>query len=257
VRRVPAYLESARRAASFAKETLWEDASRTLFRRYRDGEVAIDAYAEDYACLVWGLLELFQADGDPEWLEWALALQKRQDELFFDDAAGGWFATTGQDPSVLVRMKDDYDGAEPSATSVSVSNALLLAHLTGDAVWRARVERTFEGAASRINGAGRSVPMLLAALSGWHAGLQQVAIVGAPGDASREALERVAAGCYLPFAVVVPVTPGGKQRHIARFAPFVAAMSARESRATAYVCRDFACQAPTSEPEELGRQLLR
>ena len=64
---------------------MWEGASRTLYRRYRDGEVAIEAYAEDYACLVWGLLELFQADGDPAWLEWALELQRRQDELFWDD----------------------------------------------------------------------------------------------------------------------------------------------------------------------------
>ena len=69
---------------------MWQRASRTLFRRYREGDVAIEAYAEDYACLVWGLLELVQADGDPAWLEWALELQRRQDELFWDDGAGGW-----------------------------------------------------------------------------------------------------------------------------------------------------------------------
>ena len=202
------HLESARRAASFLKHTMWQGASRTLFRRYREGDVAIEAYAEDYACLVWGLLELFQADGDPAWLEWALELQRRQDELFWDENAGGWFATTGADPSVIVRMKEDYDGAEPSATSVAASNLIVLAHLTGDAVWRARAERTFQGASARITGAGRSVPMMLAALSAWHAGVQQVAIVGASGDPAREALERVAAARYLPFAVVVPVAPG-------------------------------------------------
>ena len=87
-----AHLESARRAASFLKDTMWQGASRTLYRRYRDGEVAIAGYAEDYACLVWGLLELFQAEGDPGWLEWALQLQRRQDELFWDDAAGGWYS---------------------------------------------------------------------------------------------------------------------------------------------------------------------
>ena len=91
---------------------------------------------------------------------------------------------------VILRMKDDYDGAEPSATSVSVGNLIVLAHLTGDADWRARVERTFQGAAARIDGAGRSVPMMLAGLSAWHAGVQQIAIVGAAGDAAREALER-------------------------------------------------------------------
>ena len=97
--------------------------------------------------------------------------------------------------------------------------------------------------------------MMLAGLSAWHAGVQQIAIVGAAGDASREALERVAAARYLPFAVVVPVAPGEWQRRIGEVAPFVAAMPARDGRATAYVCRDFACQAPTGDPGELAAQL--
>ena len=152
-------------------------------------------------------------------------------------------------------MKDDYDGAEPSATSVSVGNLIVLAHLTGDADWRARVERTFQGAAARIDGAGRSVPMMLAALSAWHAGVQQIAIVGAAGDGARDALEQSVSGRYVPFAVVVPVEPGERQRRLAAIAPLVGAMSAPDGRATAYVCRDFACQAPTSDPEDLARQL--
>ncbi len=255
VRRSQAHLESARRAAAFLRDTMWQGASRTLYRRFRDGEVAIAGYAEDYACLVWGLLELFQAEGDPGWLEWALQLQRRQDELFWDEAAGGWYSTTGADPSVILRMKDDYDGAEPSATSVSVGNLIVLAHVTADADWRARVERTLQGAAARIEGAGRSVPMMLAGLSAWHAGVQQIAIVGAPGDGAREALEQAIAERYLPFAVVVRVEPGEWQRRIAAVAPFVGPMRALDGRATAYVCRDFACQAPTSDPEDLLRAL--
>ena len=249
------HLESARRAASFLRATLWREESRTLYRRFREGDVAIEAYAEDYACLVWGLLELLQADGDPAWLEWALELQRRQDELFWDDGAGGWYATTGADPSVILRMKEDYDGAEPSATSVSVANLMVLAHLTGDAVWRTRVERTFQGAAARISNSARSVPMMLAGLSAWHAGVQQIAIVGPAGDPSRDALERVAAGRYLPFAVILPLDAGERQRRTAVMAPFVGAMQAIGGRATAYVCRDFACQAPATAAEEFAAQL--
>jgi hypothetical protein len=255
VLRDPAHLESATRAASFVRETMWQPASRALFRRWREGDVAIEAYAEDYACLAWGLLELFQAGGDPAWLEWALELQRRQDELFWDEGAGGWYATTGADPSVIVRMKEDYDGAEPSATSVAVSNLIVLAHLTGDETWRKRAERTFQGAAARIAGAGRSVPMMLAALSTWHAGVQQVAIVGETGDAVRDALERVTAARFLPFAVVAPISTGEWQRRIGAVAPFAAALRTIDGRATAYLCRDFACQAPTSDPDELARQV--
>ena len=127
--RPTAFLHAAQRAATFVRERLWQPGTATLLRRFRDGHAEIDAYAEDYAYLIFGLLELFQADGDPAWLEWAVTLQRRQDELFWDDQDGGWFSTTGRDPSVLLRMKEDYDGAEPTASSISVMNLLVLSHL--------------------------------------------------------------------------------------------------------------------------------
>ena len=107
----------ARRSAPPASSgaTLWDARERQLLRRYRDGDAGIPAYAEDYAFLIFGLLELFQADGDPAWLEWANDLQGAQDERFWDEADGGWFSTSGDDPAVLLRLKEDYDGAEPSA----------------------------------------------------------------------------------------------------------------------------------------------
>ena len=125
---------AARRAAGFVRERMWNADGRRLLRSYRNGNAAIDAYAEDYACLIFGLLELFQADPDPMWLEWAITLQHRQDELFWDEAGAGWFSTTGTDPSVLLRMKEDYDGAEPTASSVSVMNLLVLSHLVEEPV---------------------------------------------------------------------------------------------------------------------------
>src|SRR5207248_10230135 len=107
------YAQAARKAAGFIRERMWSAQSGTLLRRYRDGHAEIDGYAEDYAYLIFGLLELFQADPDPAWLAWAIELQRRQDELFWDERDGGWFGTTGRDPTVLLRMKEDYDGAEP------------------------------------------------------------------------------------------------------------------------------------------------
>ena len=80
-----------------------------LLRRFRDGRAGIDGYAEDYACVVWGLLELFQAGGDPAWLDWAKQLHATQSRLFRDAADGGWFSTSGDDASVLLRLKEDYD----------------------------------------------------------------------------------------------------------------------------------------------------
>src|SRR5205814_7015364 len=96
VRSADGYRATARRAALFIWKHLWNADTQTLLRRYRRGDAAVEGYAEDYAYLVFGLLELFQADGDPRWLEWALMLQRRQDELFADPVEGGWFSTTGR-----------------------------------------------------------------------------------------------------------------------------------------------------------------
>jgi uncharacterized protein len=245
------HLQSARNAAGFIRDRMWHPATRTLLRRYRGGDAAIDAYAEDYACLIFGLLELFQADADPQWLEWAITLQRRQDELFWDDAGAGWFSTTGTDASVLLRMKEDYDGAEPTASSLSVVNLLVLSHLTPDPVWDDRIDRSLRLFAGRLERMGRAVPMMAAALSMRLAGLQQIAIVGAEG---RDALEREAARHYLPFAVTVSLS-SDRQRAMAKLLPFVAAMSEVNGRAAAYVCRDFACRQPIADVEALGRAL--
>ncbi len=249
------YLDAASRAASFARTTLWRGGTRTLLRRYRDGDAAIEAYAEDYACLIWGLLELFQADGDAAWLEWALELQARQDELFWDEADAGWFSTTGTDATVLLRLKEDYDGAEPAASSVATLNALALAHLTGDDRPRERAGRTLGRYGPRIGNAARAVPMMLCALSAWHAGCSQVVVVGGRHSEDARALVAETARHYLPFGLVIPVSPGEGQAAVGRVLPWLGAMSPREGTAAAYVCRDFACRQPVSTPEALRTEL--
>ena len=246
------YLEAARRAARFLRERMWSAGSRTLLRRYRDGHAEIDGYAEDYAYLVAGLLELFQADSDPVWLEWAIALQQRQDELFWDDDAGGWFSTTGRDPSVLIRMKEDYDGAEPTASSVSVLNLLTLSHLVTDAAWPDKIERTLRLFGTRLEQMGRGVPMMAAALSTSIAGVQQVVLV--EGTSPDHALERALALEYLPFAIQLRVAAGG-QRALASSLPFVDAMCAVDGAAAAYVCRDFTCRQPVTTVDDLQNAL--
>jgi uncharacterized protein YyaL (SSP411 family) len=246
------YLDAARRAAGFFRERMWNADSRTLLRRYRDGHAEIEAYAEDYAYLVFGLLELFQADADPAWLEWAIALQHRQDELFWDEQGGGWFSTTGRDPSVLLRMKEDYDGAEPTASSVSVMNLLTLSHLVEDRGWTDRIERTFRLFASRLEQMGRGVPMMAAALSTAIAGVQQIVIAeDASGD---DALSRAASAAYLPFAIQLRVGDD-RRRALAGSLPFVAAMQPVDGASAAYVCRNFSCRQPVTSVSDLEREL--
>jgi uncharacterized protein YyaL (SSP411 family) len=247
-----AWLEAARGAARFIRETLWRSSDGTLLRRWRDGDASIDGYAEDYAALIWGLLELFQTDGDAAWLVWARELQAQQDARFWDGQEGGWFSTTGRDPSVLLRLKEDYDGAEPSASSVSVLNLLTLAHLVGDDDARRKAERTLARYGDRAGRAARVIPMMLAGLSAWHAGSAQIVVVG--GDDAFE-LKKEIARHYLPFAVSIPAVPGPHQQALAGVLPFVGAMRPADGAATAFVCRDFACREPVSTAEALAAQL--
>ena len=272
------YLDAARRAAGFIREHLWNPATATLMRRYRQGDARVDGYAEDHAYLIFGLVELFQAGGDPAWLEWALTLQGRMDELFWDAEQGGWFSTTGRDPSVLLRLKEDYDGAEPSASAVGVLNLLALSHLTGGETPNtqtpnaptpnsqalgvrqlrvgssSKIEQTLAAFAMRASQQGRSVPMMLAALSTYHAGTAQIVLVSDREAADSDALVAVVRERYLPTAVFVPVRASTRGA-LADLLPWIAAMQARDGHATAYVCRDFACQQPTTSPEELRSQL--
>jgi uncharacterized protein YyaL (SSP411 family) len=258
-------LASARRAATFVRTHLWDEPTGRLLRRFRDGAAGVAAYAEDYASLIFGLVELFQADGDPAWLEWALTLQQRQDELFWDETDPGWFSTTGRDRSVLLRLKEDYDGAEPAASSLSVMNLLWLSHLVDDGAmareglpesirWGTMIDRVLARFAPRVEHAARAVPMMLAAFSTYHAGVSQIVIVGDPGAADTAALRSVVAAHYLPHTVAVPVLPRYRQT-VGRLLPWTATMRAQEGKATAFVCQAFACQQPTSSADELREQL--
>ncbi|MDE3156083.1 MAG: thioredoxin domain-containing protein [Acidobacteriota bacterium] len=248
------HLERAERAARFIHDRLWHPSTGQLLRRYRAGQAGIPAYAEDYAFLAFGLLELVQAGGDPDWLAWAIALQEGLDARFWDEAAGGWFATSGTDESVLLRLKEEYDGAEPAASSVAVVNLLTLWRLTGEARYAERVERTLALFAHRLTRQARAVPMMLSALSAWHAreAGEEIVIVGARTSPATLALQAEVAASYRPFSVELPVDPAATQARIGRLLPFVAAMQPVDGRPAAYVCRQFACRQPVDTPEALG-----
>jgi uncharacterized protein YyaL (SSP411 family) len=243
----PLHLLNAVAAASFIRYTMWDPHSRRLLRRYRSGDAAIEGYAEDYAYLIFGVLELFQTTGEPEWLAWARQLQARQDELFWDDEGGGWFSTTGSDPSVLLRMKEDYDGAEPAPSSVAAFNAITLAHLTGERAYEERAAAAIAAFGGRLADMGRAVPFMAAALSSSIAAGEQIVIIGHANGEDTAAMWQAANDAYRPFAVITLVDPL-EQRALAEQMPWVAEMKMIGDKATAYVCRNFACDTPSTDP---------
>ena len=138
----PRYLESATRAAKFLRANLYDQSGKVLFRNYREGRSDIEGFADDYAFVIQGLIDLYEASFDVEWLKFAIELQETQDRLFFDEKNGGYFSTSGKDKSVVLRMKDDNDSAEPAASSVAALNLLRLAQFRDDKQLEERGKKT-------------------------------------------------------------------------------------------------------------------
>src|SRR5437773_7587792 len=136
------YLEIATRAAKFLRENLYDSSRKILYRNYRGGRSDIEGFVDDYAFVIQGLIDLYEASFDIEWLKFATELRETQDRLFFDEKNGGDFSTSGKDASVFLRMKDDNDGAEPAASSVAALNLLRLSQFRDDPQLTERARKT-------------------------------------------------------------------------------------------------------------------
>ena len=173
-----------------------------------------------------------------------------QVDRFYDETDGGWFSTTGDDPSVLLRLKEDYDGAEPAAASVTVRNLIRLSQLTGVAKYMSRAQRTLERYGPGLGQVVRVMPFMMSNIALWHSRRTEVVLVGQAGSPDLELLETTLAAHYVPWAVTLTRDPAAGSS-----LAWLAAMKMKDGRATAYVCQDFACQAPTTDPAEFARQL--
>jgi hypothetical protein len=161
------WLAAAKKAADFVASSLYDKEGKILFRRYRDGEASNEAHLDDYACMASGLIELYEASSDVRWLDLAGALTGTQEALFWDSASGGYYDTSGKDQSVLVRMKEMYDGAEPAGNSVAALNLVRLSRLTSGIRYQAMAASTLRCFSSKIQRIPHMMPLLLAAVDEW------------------------------------------------------------------------------------------
>jgi uncharacterized protein YyaL (SSP411 family) len=268
------YLSLATRAAEFIRRELYDPATRTLYRSWREGRSDIPGFAEDYAFLIQGLLDLYEADFDVRWLQWAEELQARMDELFWDAAAGGYFNSRAGDATVVVRLKEDYDGAEPAPSSVAAMNLVRLEWMIGNGApptpaaknhggvaaapgvsYLDRARRTIESLRSRWSRVPQALPEMLCALELALAEPRTVVLAGDPRSAEFRALAAVLSEQLGHRRAVLAADGGAGQAWLAERRPYLAEMKPVDGRATAYVCENFTCQAPVNTPEAL-RQLL-
>jgi hypothetical protein len=241
------YLTSAKTAADFIRRRLYDETAGDLLRRYRDGESAIEGYCDDYAFLVQGLLDLYESCFDADYLVWAIDLQGRQDALFRDDDSGGYFSTTGKDETVLLRMKEDYDGAEPSPNSVALLNLLRLAQMTGNADYDKKADTLLIAFNRVLTKVPQALPRMAAALIFLLDKPKQIIIAGRAGAPDTLALLADIHSRFMPNKILLLVDGRGGPDALVKEIPYLKTFTLIDNKATAYVCENHSCQIPTND----------
>ena len=186
------------------------------------------------------------------WLLRAIQLTHRQIDLFWDGAHGGFFETSGNDPSVLFRMKEHYDGAEPSGNSVAVMNLLRLAHLLDDQEFLSLAQKTLSAFGTTLEKQPVAMPNMDAALDLVHTSPLQIVVAGRRQDQKTEAILAQIGGRYLPNRVVLFLDGGEDEQLLKSEIPWIANYGMIEGQPTAYVCQNYVCDLPTSSPQKVG-----
>jgi hypothetical protein len=251
----PRYAAQAERAAELVLTRMRERGR--LLRSYAEGRARHAAYLEDYAFLIAGLLDLYEADSRPRWLDEAMALDRVLEARYEDRALGGFFATSDDHEPLLARAKPVFDGALPSGNSVHAMNLLRLHELTGDDAYRRRADATLRAASGILAQAPQAFGELLLAADFRLDTAKQVVIVAPSSRAQAEPLLDRVRAAFVPNRVLVVAAQGGDLDAQAQRVPLLEGKVARGGAPTAYVCERQVCERPTSDPDELAAQLAK
>ena len=250
----PSYIEAAEGAVSFIWERLRTPEGR-LLHRYRGGEAGISAYAEDYAYLIWGLIELYQGTFESAYLRRAAELMDLFIEDFWDERDGGFFLTGDDAEQLLVRQRNDTDGALPSAGSVALFDLLKLGRMLQNSGYEQKAVALIRSTSSFVESSPLAFTFLLSALDFQIGPSFEVVIAGDPSASDTREMIRALQRAFVPNKVVLFRPAGVERPEIAELAPFTLAQTSVDGRATAYVCRDYACQLPVTDSDEMLRLL--
>ena len=249
------HLAAARRAAEFIQRELYDPKTGALYRSWREGRSDILGFAEDYACLIQGLLDLYETGFEIRWLQWAEQLQAKMDELFWDAGRGGYFNSRADDPTVIVRLKEDYDGAEPAPNSIAAMNLIRLDWMLGLPGTREKAVKTIEMMRPQWTRLPQALPQMLCAVELALAEPRTVVLAGNPEAGEFQAMAAVLHEHLGPRRAILCADGGEGQAWLAKHRSYLMDMKPVGSRVTAYVCENFTCQAPATSAADLRAQL--
>ncbi len=250
----PKYAEAAKRAADFILTGMRREDGRIL-HRYRDGHTAILANVDDYAFLIWGLLELYETVFDVDYLQTALDLNGEMIKYFWDEQDGGFYFTAEDAEELIVRQKEVYDGAIPSGNSVAVSNLFRLSRITANTDFEDKANKIMLAFSKDVESAPSGYTQMMVALGFGIGPSYEIVIVGDPeADDTKEMLSSLGKH-FIPYKVVLLKHDDQETADITRIAEYTEYHSSFDGKATAYVCLDFACKMPVTNTEEMLKLL--
>lgn len=239
------YLEQAERALAFILSHLRNKDGR-LFARFREGEAAHLAYLDDYAYLIWGILELYTAGGNPEHLKLALELQAEQDRLFRAEDTDDYFLSGSDGEELLLRSKSYYDGALPSGNSIAAMNLLRIARFTDAKEWRDKGERTLRSLSERAVPYPAGYTAFLQAVQYSLSAEQTLVLSGPLTDPNALKMRQVIGEKFDPFLTLIY-----QEGTVSSVLPWLKDYPFAPEKARAYLCQSRTCLPPISDPENL------
>ncbi|MBI3008166.1 MAG: thioredoxin domain-containing protein [Candidatus Omnitrophica bacterium] len=250
----PEYAKAAARAADFILKRLRRVDGR-LLHMFRDGESPLPGYLDDYAFLVWGLIDLYESTFDVRYLKEAISLNEEMLKLFWDKKDGGLFFSGEDNEKLIMDRKEIYDGAIPSGNSVAALNLLRLGRITANGSLEKKAEELMNAFSSTVGDYPMGYSQLLIALDFAIGPSKEIVIAGEPGSEDTMEMLKVIRSQFLPRKIVL-LHPGGKNgEEIEKIAAFLKEQRAINGKATAYVCENYACKLPTTNIKELEKLL--
>lgn len=246
----PKYANAAKRATDFILKTMHRQDGR-LLHRYRDGEAAVLANVDDYAFLIWGLIELYEATFETHYLKAALDLNEELIKYFWDEERGGFYFTADDAEDLIVRQKEIYDGAVPSGNSVAMLNLLRLGRITANYEYEDKAMKIVKVFSQDVSAVPSGYTQLMVALDFGIGPSYEVVIVGNPQSKDTKDMLEALRKHFIPNKVVILKPNNQESPDITRFAEFTKSQSSIDSKATAYVCLDYACKMPTTDIEKM------
>jgi uncharacterized protein YyaL (SSP411 family) len=240
------FAAAARKAADFIIEHL-RDKEGKLIHLYREGEAGISGFLDDYAFFTWGLIELYEAVFEAKYLRHAIDLANEMLEHFWDKEHGGFYQTADYSETALVKNKEIYDGAYPSGNSIAALDLIRLARMTGETMFEEKATQLLRAFSTEVSRNPSAHTQLMIALDFALGPSSEIVVVGNPQKEDTVKMLQALRSKFLPRKVVLLRSSMEKNPEITGLAKFTQNLRSEEGKATAFVCRDYVCNLPTTD----------